>query len=319
MKPSSPSTVSAAQNRRRQRKQRKENEGYETLNPLASLPDEKPYVQESDKEIKDTLLSDRTDAFADTILLRLDRIEAMLKSKAIQIVMDLSDKETLLVKQALEKDAALESGPCAAGNAVEPIDIPQKYEPECEDSPLKPPSDATEAMELVGLTCLHFDLAKDDTAAEILHYKSGSGKGKGSVKYVSEESSIQLDESKDAATPFVSTKTDAYNNDFTEMLDAETWAAVRTWDKSQWDKSEVKEMAFYDSLLGATCAEFPANMPLIMLMARYCYKKKLDLKHVSFSIWGETVNPQDTWNTLHAKHNIDSNDIIDVTRLMHMS
>lgn len=76
----------------------------EQSNLEASLAHDIPYLAEHDTEIKSTSFRDRLDEFAEKVWRRLDRIEATLKSKAVQILMDLSDGETLLVKQALETD-----------------------------------------------------------------------------------------------------------------------------------------------------------------------------------------------------------------------
>jgi len=104
----------------------------------------------------------------------------MLKSKALQIVMDLSEDDTMLVWQALNPTAlpSLAENPdemCAAvvGNATL-----QAQEPEQEESPNKrlAASDAIQETEAVSPKCLYFELDKYDVE------DLGMGKGKGSSK-----------------------------------------------------------------------------------------------------------------------------------------
>ena len=311
MKPSSPSTLSAAQTRRRQRKQRKESERVEQSNFEASLAHATPYLAESDTEIKSTPLCDhRLDEFAEKIWRRLDRIEVMLKSKAVQIVMDLSDSETLLAKQALETDV-MEAD----------TDNMNKYEPEEEKSPIKITDSAATNESTVAPTCLYFDLATDDTMSNAGGSTIGDrGQGKGSGEQISNLPPAQCDSRGDADAVTEPVQIiDTCSNGLAELLEEGTWAAARAWDKSQWLQADVRQIAFSDSILGITYTEFPASMPLFSLMARYCFKKELDLRHVVFSMWGETLSPEDTWNMLRSKHGIDNNNMIDVTRLTQMS
>ncbi|CAE8692754.1 unnamed protein product [Polarella glacialis] len=91
--------------------------------------------------------------------------------------------------------------------------------------------------------------------------------------------------------------------------------AAAKWDKKCWNYNDIKQVTFYDvGLKKYTSTEFPQNLPMRTLFARYCFKMGVKVSQVHFSMWSETIFPDDTWQTLHAKHNIDIKDVVDVKR-----
>ena len=112
------------------------------------------------------LFTDKLDTIAGQVLHKLDNIEAMLQSKALQIVMNLSDEDTMLVKSVLEPSPILEDD-CSGTAELDIIRCTlQDPEPEREESPVKQVACDAVNFEAGSPTCLYFEMDKDDDKSE---------------------------------------------------------------------------------------------------------------------------------------------------------